>query len=153
MFYRSGWLRCVLVIGMGIGFEDVKERYSGSCGLSGGYWCSSVCVDVGCWVYHIHIHIRLFLYLILYSSCLLIYLPFSLFPPNHSSKLFPCSVLLFIPITLSIILYVSMVSYSYLYSRLIPVPNCLTPHVLSEWMVEVCRFEVMWVSCSGCEIV
>ena len=41
------------------------------------------------------------------------------------------------------ILYVSALTYAYLYSRLIfPIfKNNLTPHVLSEWMVEVCRFD------------
>jgi hypothetical protein len=47
----------------------------------------------------------------------------------------------------------SVLTYTYLYSRLffpifpIPFKNNLTPHVLSEWMVEVCRFEVCWESC------
>jgi len=35
------------------------------------------------------------------------------------------------------------VGYTYLYSS--SFPDNLTPHVLSEWMVEVCRFEVCCV--------
>ena len=40
----------------------------------------------------------------------------------------------------SIILYVSVFIVGYLYLRLISQSDNLTPHVLSEWMVEVCRF-------------
>jgi hypothetical protein len=43
------------------------------------------------------------------------------------------------------ILYLSVLTYGYLYSSSVPdLSNNLTPHVLSEWMVEVCRFEVYW---------
>ena len=71
---------------------------------------------------------------------------------SSSSPLFPHPLLFFLllqsqsifcsvlpPLLLSLpnnfILYVSVLTYTYLYSRLI---QLLTPHVLSEWMVEVC---------------
>jgi hypothetical protein len=67
---------------------------------------------------------------ILYSSifCSLLFL--STFPQSSTPNI---PFLLYLPI---FILYVSVFTYSHLYSRLI-FPK-LTPHVLSEWMVEVC---------------
>ena len=93
-------------------------------------------------------------------------LPF-LFPPQYSSfhsspqpstsqssdlyspsPPFPSiPILLFLPnppFPPSFKVYVSGLTYGYLYSlQIFPISNPnLTPHVLSEWMVEVCRFEV-----------
>ena len=108
-------------------------------------------------LYIIHI---LLLYLILYSSPLLIYsfpFPILLFliffspslpiipflpSPNHSFPLlFSFPIYLPLPF-ISFKVYVSAFGYPYLYSSSIqsfqyPFPTILTPHVLSEWMVEV----------------
>jgi hypothetical protein len=35
--------------------------------------------------------------------------------------------------------------YLHILIYILSLKNNLTPHVLSEWMVEVCRFEVYWV--------
>ena len=81
-------------------------------------------------------------YTYLYSSILKIYLQFCSPPPSQYSFQV-CSILLFLPFSSPLsfpifILYVSVLGYAYLYSRLIfLIPNILTPHVLSEWMVEV----------------
>ena len=100
--------------------------------------------NVRCYILHVYIYILLFLlyYTLLFhlpflslssltpllSSDLLIYLPYS-----HSSfPLFPYSS--------TIILYVSVLRYPYLCSVGREGDDILTPHVLSEWMVEVCRF-------------
>ena len=93
----------------------------------------------------------------LFSSPLPIYLPFqsydlsSILPSLSSQSISPPLLLfssspsspslpfvLFLSQILSFILYLSRVSYSYLYSIRISSPKYLTPHVLSEWMVEVC---------------
>jgi hypothetical protein len=68
-------------------------------------------------------------------------IPFTSFPllPNIHSILVGTYIYLFIlfsSILLSFILYLSVLGYTYLYSN--PNQNNLTPHVLSEWMVEVC---------------
>ena len=111
----------------------------------------------------IHILLLYILYLILYSSVLFFYLPFLLFPPLFFQ--YPLPPLFFSSISSSsspiFILYVSVLPYTYLYSIIssFPYPLLLvfpsiylqfssffskypklTPHVLSEWMVEVCRF-------------
>jgi hypothetical protein len=60
----------------------------------------------------------------------------------HSSSLISYSILL--QIHLSFILYLSVLTYTYLYSRLIP--NNSTPHKLSEGCLEWCSF-ISWGSC------
>ena len=130
-------------------------------------WCS-VLVDGLSWcdVFGVCVRCCVIIYYILYisytilfsssdpSSLLLFILPSSsdLSSPNPLPLLnqssssshtlpslpFPCSLLLSLSSILSFILYLSVLTYTYLYS--IPSDN-LTPHVLSEWMVEVCRFD------------
>ena len=103
----------------------------------------------------------LFLFPIFLSSHLPNHLIYLLFPypsqpfrssslPSHSSHL-----LLFLTIILhshllipTFILYVSVLGYTYLYSFQDNHPIIvLTPHKLTEWMVEVCRFEVCGSGC------
>ena len=104
------------------------------------------------------------IYLILYSSLLLFLFLFpfllsSLLFPSQSSDLssFPSFLpnpqsIIYLPFIpnpkypqsfpppfSSFILYVSAFGSTYLYTP--PSNNNLTPHVLSEWMVEVCRFD------------
>jgi hypothetical protein len=67
---------------------------------------------------------------------------------SSSSLLFPSLTILFwsYPTFIShpiFILYLSVLTYTYLYSN--PNQNNLTPHVLSEWMVEVCGAYLCWV--------
>ena len=57
-------------------------------------------------------------------------------PSSFPLPSFPSSFLLSFPTSFKV--YVSAFTYTYLYS--IPIFQLLTPHVLSEWMVEVCRF-------------
>jgi len=106
------------------------------------------------------------LFLFLLSSLLLIHsiplpphihLLFSSIPPSSLLPIFIlylsgvadtylCSIKIFMfpsPLPSPFILYLSVLGYTYLYSRL---QDNLTPHVLSEWMVEVCRFD-SWESC------
>ena len=117
-------------------------------------------------LYIIHIHI-IYYYILYYTLPILLFfflLSFSFFPiylpllyssplpifsssplllfqysPSHSySNLSP---LLFSSQSISfpiLILYVSVFIVGYLYLRLIILNPKLTPHVLSEWMVEVC---------------
>ena len=97
-------------------------------------------------------------YTILYYTLLIFLLqssPIFLFPYNPSSSYHPFLssssshlIYLLLPpmfqsissIPISFKVYVSVLGYAYLYSILIQ--EYLTPHVLSEWRVEVCRFEV-----------
>ena len=118
------------------------------------------------YIIYYYYYILYILYLILYSSSLLIYFPpilFSfpsssylpfLFYSSSSSQSFssPSSshhpiqsirvgsslcLFMFNPdlFLSSFILYLSVLTYTYLYSSRFP--KYLTPHVLSEWMVEV----------------
>ena len=100
------------------------------------------------------IHILLY-YIILYSFPNLSPLIFPFLLPNHSSFPFPsiflfsllssysqsispiCSSPLFSSIPI-FILYVSVLGYPYLYYHPTISPKFLTPHKLTEWMVEVC---------------
>ena len=108
-------------------------------------------------IYYTIIHILL-LYILLY---ILLYSPFpSLLFFQYSSSIFP-SFNPFLssssPFSHSFKVYVSVFIVGYLYllppNHLLSLPDNLTPHVLSEWMVEVCRFEVCGVWDSGFELV
>jgi hypothetical protein len=114
---------------------------------------------------HIHIHIHILLYIIYYYYYILILLlyPSVLFLPfcsvyiirslssvlllilfQYSNSALPILSFSSIPISFHpippiFILDVSGVQDPYLYYHH-PSPTILTPHVLSEWMVEVCRF-------------
>jgi hypothetical protein len=145
-FYRSGWLRCVVVICIRFMF------------WAGGWllWFELVLYYILYYYYTyyiilLYIHYYIISYLILYSPLLLFFssiphlfpilflssIPFPLqFNPYPSSSIH--SSVIHIPI---FILYLSVLTYTYLYSSSFPIfKNNLTPHVLSEWMVEVCRF-------------
>ena len=115
-------------------------------------------VYVSCWciffllLYIILLYITfIILYLILYYTLLF----FRSVLPSQSSLplpillpfLQPSPVIPSSPIS-SFILYVSVLTYTYLYSGDDSRDNILTPHVLSEWMVEVCRFHKCGVRCS-----
>jgi len=76
---------------------------------------------------------------ILVGSYIYLFILFSfiLFFLSHLSQSPLIYHLFHLPILFPIfILYLSVLTYTYLYSRLIF--SNLTPHVLSEWMVEVC---------------
>ena len=160
MFYRSGWLRCVLVISIRLvfyvwveswlgryrwgfkldvvclmsmcsrlAFELVKGYWNPVWGLRFGWWLvyrsgwlSVWVIDVRCYILHIYIYLFIlyYYYLILlytYAHTIIIfytilsffiYLPFlPLLSPLYNPH--PLPIILFI-------LYVSMVSSSYLYS-------------------------------------
>jgi hypothetical protein len=125
-------------------------------GMMEGYWCFEVLdgIDVRCYyiilhmyvyiyyillllyiITHVHIHILFILSYILFlssvsSSPLYLSFPFNSQSHSHLFFIFLSSLS---PPNPSPVLLVS------LYSRLIPDPVLgLTPHVLSEWMVEVC---------------
>ena len=93
MFYRSGWLRCVLVISMCIG-----ARFWFDLGILFVLGWILSCVDVRCIVYiillllyyytYIHIYIILLLYIIILYYTPLIYLLIYLFFLLYSSILF-----------------------------------------------------------------
>ena len=75
------------------------------------------------------IRVGTYITLFIFNHSLLLFLPIPIFLQSQSSPLiqsFP---------SLLIILYVSALTYVYLCS--INISNNLTPHVLSEWMVEV----------------
>jgi hypothetical protein len=88
------------------------------------------------------IHIIILLYIILYSSLLLFYLPSLLIPllffptillpslPQYSSPIFPT-----LPASTPHSFYTCR--YLHILIYIISLKNILTPHVLSEWMVEV----------------
>ena len=103
---------------------------------SGLRFCFELVFDVWCYCY-------ILLYLILYYT-LLFFLFFS--------SSFPSSLLFLLPIPLPIptILYVSVLTYGYLYSRLISQSTILTPHVLSDGNVEWCSFNVCGVRLMFC---
>ena len=81
---------------------------------------------------------------LLFPSLLFLFpLPFPILSSHSQSSSSPSLPLLFHLIlfqSLSFPEYLSAFGYPYLYT--LPSQNNLTPHVLSEWMVEVCRFEV-----------
>jgi hypothetical protein len=123
-------------------------------------WCILLYIIIHILLYYILSYTILFSYQFLSSSS----------SPSHtdlSSFLFYTPLFLPNPLILSFILYLSVLTYTYLYSiNLLPISNnnsdpaqiiggmsrvvdgywylvlvyVLTPHVLSEWMVEVCRF-------------
>ena len=148
MFYRSGWLRCDVFICVVVvcRFELV---------LTCGVYC----------YYTIILYLLSFLSyslllpnipLFLSSSNLLLssHLFFYSFPSSSNqylsvltyTYLYSSSNLFFIPFSSPLssspiptfILYLSVLPYGYLCSLIFQ--TILTPHVLSEWMVEVCRF-------------
>ena len=104
MFYRSGWLRCVLVIKCGVRFcFELVE----------GYWCLVLVLTLGVYYitilyiyYYIIIHytyiIIIISYLILYSPLLSFPFPYSLppifpFSPSDLFLSFPTLLFLSIP--------------------------------------------------------
>ena len=100
MFYRSGWLRCDVFIYRVFGFS---------------FWAGVM------W------GVILLLYLILYSTLLLIYLPLLLFPsPSFYKRNTHLSLIIHLSlgnpifsINIPIILYVSVLTYTYLYYPLL----------------------------------
>ena len=121
-------------------FEEYQVQFKFE--LVKGYWCSRfrLVFDVWCYYYYIlYIHILLYYYYYYYYILYYTLLIFcSISPP-----LFFCSSLPIHHLFISFKVYVSAFGYTYLYS-IIPIfhiSQLLTPHVLSWWMVEVCRFD------------
>ena len=116
--------------GSGSRFELVK-----------GYWCSRfrLVFDVWCYYYILYIIIHILLYLILYSS-LQIYSSLSSIPifcsPLSFFPLSPQSFLSHQPHSFYTCRYLHNLIYILSFRYLIQ--EYLTPHKLTEWMVEVC---------------
>jgi hypothetical protein len=166
-FYRSGWLRCVVVICIGLAFVLVLVLY-----IIISYTYTIIIIYYK--IYYYYILYILYYTLLFYSLSFPLPLNLSSFPFYSSNPLPNTFLSSFQSQPISFILYLSVLTYTYLYypnlssilhssplllffpiyptihSILVgtyiylfifpPLPN-LTPHVLSEWMVEVWCWE------------
>jgi hypothetical protein len=111
-------------------------------------FCSSVLSSSSVYILYYILIFCLYSPLLFFSSILLFSWPIS--SSSHSFQ-YSFYILLFPSLTIQsssffysqssiyqFILYLSVLTYTYLYSISILIPNNSTPHVLSEWMVEVC---------------
>ena len=115
-----------------VGFELLDDYW---CYDSELVFCFVLAFDVWYILYYyyiLYIIIHTYTYIILYSTFLLPYLLSSFIISSQSSN---PSFSFFLP-------NIHSICVGCLYSGGDSLDDKLTPHVLSEWMVEVCRFEV-----------